>query len=194
MARQVGLEVQLLQLIERGHPLVELSVAHIGRTVLHQVTRASNLLVRKVDDRVAVGVAAAEEQELHLAPAEIDDFLVLEGDVRRRDLDFLQVIEIPLRRRELDFERRLPAPVAFFGNLPVEVFDSVRPVHELRRHVWLDVQDIVILHRVFHVLVRDDVGFEGRIHLVAVGMVIVKMAVHRVTNGLVGDELQVFQK
>jgi hypothetical protein len=57
--RQVHREVELLQLFQRGDLFAEESVAHVSEPAFHQVARADDALLRKIDDGVAARMATA---------------------------------------------------------------------------------------------------------------------------------------
>ncbi len=71
------------QLVQRLWPVAEVGVAGIGRGVeLDQVAAEQDLLLRQPGHRVALGVAAAELQQLHFQLAEPQRHLAGEGQGR----------------------------------------------------------------------------------------------------------------
>jgi len=70
--RKVRIEIKSLERVECRQPFGELRVAHVCDLRFHEVARGDDLLLRQEHHRVAVGVTTPKEQQLHLAPAEIE--------------------------------------------------------------------------------------------------------------------------
>src|SRR6202035_3128735 len=62
-------EIEFLERVERGNPLIEKRVTHVRGLALHQVAGANDPLLRQIHDRVAPGVAAPKKKNLDLALA-----------------------------------------------------------------------------------------------------------------------------
>src|SRR5688572_9933080 len=71
-------EVELGQPVERAHPVLRIAVAHVGRPADDGVARDDDLLLRQVDEHVALGVRAPQVQEMDLAVAPVELHRLLE--------------------------------------------------------------------------------------------------------------------
>ena len=60
-------EIQFFHLVERGNPLIEKRVAHVGRLRFHQVAAAHDSLFRQINHRVTLRMPATEKQQLDFA-------------------------------------------------------------------------------------------------------------------------------
>src|ERR1035438_7314189 len=87
VARQHGLHLQLFGRAHNFRPVADVAVGRVVVwTVHHRIACAQDLLFGQVDEAVAAGVRPAEEMELHLARAVVqDEQVVVEGLLGRLD-------------------------------------------------------------------------------------------------------------
>ena len=176
-------EVQRLQVLQRLGPLVDVAVAHEGRSAEQHVAGEDQLVLREVDDRVSARVGAADEHDPDLPAAAEERHLVVHRHVGRQRVDLVEVrgvggehvavglqplaLLVVLGRLDLLGEplqrRRVAGEPTLVGRLLVRAGRHLHP----------------------RVLVADDRDV-GEL-LVAVGMVPVVVGVDQRRHRLVGD-------
>ena len=84
MSRDDAVELQGLERPQGGGPLVGEAVPHVGEQAVHQVAGRDHALRGDVGDDVARRVGPAQEEEMDLPAAAVDDEPPVEGHRRQR--------------------------------------------------------------------------------------------------------------
>ena len=174
-------EVELREVVERAGPVFGIAVTHVGCPADHRVTGDHDLLFREIDEHVALGVSAAEMQQVDLAVAPVELHRLLEGDRGQGRLERADLAQVGLGEPQVGLElaalgraRRL--------DVGLELGDLARHL----AHVVLDALESLLEHGLTRDLIGDDlrVGIRRRVGLVAVPVVPVEVRVDHVADRL----------
>jgi hypothetical protein len=174
-------EVELGESIERPRPILGIAVAHVRRPADHRVAGDHDLLLRQIDEHVALGVSAPEMQQVNLAVATVELHRLLERDRGQRRLERAHLGQVGLG--ELEIGLQLAALGGARGlDVGLELGDLGRDL----AHVVLDALEPLLHHGLARDLIGDDlgVGIGRRVGFVAVPVVPVEVRVDDVAHRL----------
>ena len=185
MAQDHAVEVELLEAAERLRPVLRIAVAHEGSPADDGVPGHHHLLLREVDEHVALGVGASEEEEMDLAVPLEDPHRPLEGHGREGGPEGADLGQVLLGLAEVRAELGALVGARGGGELGAQPLDLAGHL----AHVVLDALEALPDHGLAGDVVRDhlDVAVGGGVRLVALPVVPVEVGVDDVADGLRRD-------
>ena len=103
------LDIELLHLLEHANPRRRIGVPHVvERPVDAGIAGAEDLVLREIQERIAGGVGVAEEQQLDVLLAVVEDELLVEDQIGHLEIavgDVLAGPPCPCPRRRIPADR-----------------------------------------------------------------------------------------
>ncbi len=186
VSRDDAVELQRLESLQGGGPLVGKAIPHVREQAVHQVAGRDHALRGDEGDDIARRVGATQEEQMDLPAAAVDDEPPLEGHRRQGHARRRHLLPIFLEPLDVCPEDGALGLVLARFQLAAKVGDLLRHVVERLlqpRHAEL-LQPLPRLDRRDHL----DPGAEHLgVGFVAHGMVAVEVAVDHIPNGELGD-------
>ena len=105
-------EIEFIERVERAHPVLRITVVHERHPVDQRVAGRHHFFLRQVNEHVAVGMAAPEQQDLDFAVAHVQRDRPVEGPGRQGRFHRPQFFQVGLGLPQVRFE---PRPLCWVG-------------------------------------------------------------------------------
>ena len=196
MARENAVEVELLDGRKCSDPIVGVAVGHVGHPRVNEISGAEDPFLWEEDERVSVGMASTEKQDLHLAVATAEDQAFLETHCGQDVPDILQLFEIGFFEGDLSLQIFPFSGVGCGGELAPTSFDaSDIPAESFAPgKLCFDPRNAAVDNSVARRLGGDhlDAGKGLPVCAIALEVIVMKVRIDHVADGLVGDRMDLF--